>query len=90
MTSAPVAAAAAAPAVSNNHIYLMLIDEPVLQWRHFTFFDLVPVKDIHDLASPPEIFKVRLYQRLFNNNLSNLPSRMLLRYLQSQRHLQVY
>ncbi|KZT00051.1 uncharacterized protein LAESUDRAFT_816725 [Laetiporus sulphureus 93-53] len=26
-------------------------------WRQFTFFDVVPVKDIHDLANPPEIFK---------------------------------
>ncbi|KAH8117125.1 hypothetical protein DFH11DRAFT_1579398 [Phellopilus nigrolimitatus] len=26
-------------------------------WRHFTFFDATPVKDIHDLASPPEAFK---------------------------------
>ncbi|KZT23981.1 hypothetical protein NEOLEDRAFT_509554 [Neolentinus lepideus HHB14362 ss-1] len=26
-------------------------------WRQFPFFDAVPVKDVHDLASPPEIFK---------------------------------
>ncbi|KDQ33122.1 hypothetical protein PLEOSDRAFT_1099105 [Pleurotus ostreatus PC15] len=26
-------------------------------WRQFSFFDVVPVKDVHDLASPPEIFK---------------------------------
>jgi len=28
------------------------------QWLQFSFFDVVPVKDAHDLASPPEIFKV--------------------------------
>ncbi|KAI0717610.1 hypothetical protein C8Q72DRAFT_983195, partial [Fomitopsis betulina] len=26
-------------------------------WRQFTFFDVAPVKDIHDLASTPEVFK---------------------------------
>ncbi|KAI9065075.1 hypothetical protein FKP32DRAFT_1675090 [Trametes sanguinea] len=26
-------------------------------WRQFPFFDVVPVKDIHDLASPPEVFQ---------------------------------
>ncbi|KDQ61289.1 hypothetical protein JAAARDRAFT_55962 [Jaapia argillacea MUCL 33604] len=26
-------------------------------WRQFPFFDVVPVKDVHDLASSPEIFK---------------------------------
>ncbi|CAL1708669.1 unnamed protein product [Somion occarium] len=26
-------------------------------WRQFTFFDVVPVKDVHDLGSDPEIFK---------------------------------
>ncbi|OCH92268.1 hypothetical protein OBBRIDRAFT_773774 [Obba rivulosa] len=26
-------------------------------WRQFTFFDVVPVKDIHDLGSSPEVFK---------------------------------
>ncbi|EJD02144.1 uncharacterized protein FOMMEDRAFT_20927 [Fomitiporia mediterranea MF3/22] len=26
-------------------------------WKHFPFFDSNPVKDVHDLASPPEIFK---------------------------------
>ncbi|KAF8147588.1 hypothetical protein B0H34DRAFT_680139, partial [Crassisporium funariophilum] len=26
-------------------------------WRQFTFFDAVPVKDVHDLDSPPDIFK---------------------------------
>ena len=30
------------------------------QWRQFTFFDVVPVKDIHDLGSSPEVFKVSL------------------------------
>jgi hypothetical protein len=27
------------------------------QWRHFNFFQAAQVKDAHDLASPPEIFK---------------------------------
>ncbi|KIM77475.1 hypothetical protein PILCRDRAFT_76651 [Piloderma croceum F 1598] len=27
------------------------------KFKQFSFFDLVPVKDTHDLASPPEIFK---------------------------------
>lgn len=27
------------------------------KWRQFSFFDVAPIKDIHDLASPPEIFK---------------------------------
>ncbi|EKM61891.1 uncharacterized protein PHACADRAFT_205018 [Phanerochaete carnosa HHB-10118-sp] len=26
-------------------------------WRQFNFFDITPVKDVHDLASSPEIFK---------------------------------
>ncbi|THH26500.1 hypothetical protein EUX98_g7688 [Antrodiella citrinella] len=26
-------------------------------WRQFTFFDAIPIKDSHDLANPPEIFK---------------------------------
>ncbi|KAI5122199.1 hypothetical protein M0805_002688 [Coniferiporia weirii] len=26
-------------------------------WKHFTFFDISPVKDVHDLANPPEAFK---------------------------------
>ncbi|GJE99815.1 hypothetical protein PsYK624_160870 [Phanerochaete sordida] len=26
-------------------------------WRQFNFFDIAPVKDVHDLASSPEIFK---------------------------------
>ncbi|KAJ7102330.1 hypothetical protein B0H15DRAFT_325906 [Mycena belliarum] len=26
-------------------------------WRNFPFFDVVPVKDVHDLDAPPEIFK---------------------------------
>ncbi|TCD67894.1 hypothetical protein EIP91_011828 [Steccherinum ochraceum] len=26
-------------------------------WRQFTFFDATPVRDSHDLANPPEIFK---------------------------------
>ncbi|KAJ7462780.1 hypothetical protein B0H11DRAFT_1815908 [Mycena galericulata] len=26
-------------------------------WRNFPFFDVVPVKDLHDLDAPPEIFK---------------------------------
>ncbi|KAG5725103.1 Vacuolar protein sorting-associated protein 11 like protein [Termitomyces sp. T112] len=26
-------------------------------WRHYPFFDLVPVKDVHDLSSAPDIFK---------------------------------
>lgn len=26
-------------------------------WRQFTFFDLAPIRDIHDLGSPPEIFQ---------------------------------
>ncbi|TFK62496.1 hypothetical protein BDN72DRAFT_964507 [Pluteus cervinus] len=29
-------------------------------FRQFTFFDVVPVKDVHDLDSPPEIFKAPL------------------------------
>lgn len=29
-------------------------------WRQFTFFDIVPVRDTRDLASPPEIFKKTL------------------------------
>ncbi|KAE9408738.1 hypothetical protein BT96DRAFT_970615 [Gymnopus androsaceus JB14] len=29
-------------------------------WRSFSFFDPVPVKDVHDLASAPEIFKATL------------------------------
>ncbi|KAJ7693653.1 hypothetical protein B0H17DRAFT_1059396 [Mycena rosella] len=27
-------------------------------WRNFPFFDVVPVKDVHDLDAPPEIFKI--------------------------------
>ncbi|KAG6844504.1 hypothetical protein H0H87_006329 [Tephrocybe sp. NHM501043] len=27
-------------------------------WRHYPFFDVVPVKDVHDLSSAPDIFKV--------------------------------
>ncbi|GLB34509.1 putative zinc-finger [Lyophyllum shimeji] len=26
-------------------------------WRHYPFFDVVPVKDVHDLDSAPDIFK---------------------------------
>ncbi|KAG6901941.1 hypothetical protein C0995_006463 [Termitomyces sp. Mi166 len=26
-------------------------------WRHYPFFDVVPVKDVHDLSSAPDIFK---------------------------------
>ncbi|KAJ3524875.1 hypothetical protein NM688_g8487 [Phlebia brevispora] len=26
-------------------------------WRQFTFFDIVPVKDVHDLANSPDIFR---------------------------------
>ncbi|KAF8967280.1 hypothetical protein BDZ97DRAFT_1697796 [Flammula alnicola] len=29
-------------------------------WRQFTFFDAVPVKDVHDLDSTPDIFKATL------------------------------
>ncbi|KAF8638921.1 hypothetical protein AX17_001834, partial [Amanita inopinata Kibby_2008] len=29
-------------------------------WRQFTFFDVIPVKDVHDLDSPPDIFKAAL------------------------------
>ncbi|KAF8343340.1 vacuolar membrane protein [Amanita rubescens] len=29
-------------------------------WRQFTFFDVAPVKDVHDLESPPDIFKAAL------------------------------
>ena len=31
-----------------------------LQWRHFPFFNDVPVKDVNDLDSSPDIFKVCL------------------------------
>ncbi|KAF9476515.1 hypothetical protein BDN70DRAFT_839137 [Pholiota conissans] len=31
------------------------VAQPV--WRQFTFFDAVPVKDVHDLSSTPDIFK---------------------------------
>ena len=34
------------------------ISNSFIQWRQFTFFDAVPVKDIHDLDSTPDIFKV--------------------------------
>ncbi|KAG6841392.1 hypothetical protein C0991_011556 [Blastosporella zonata] len=27
-------------------------------WRHYPFFDVAPVKDVHDLSSAPDIFKV--------------------------------
>ncbi|KAF8898758.1 hypothetical protein BD779DRAFT_1485409 [Infundibulicybe gibba] len=27
-------------------------------WRQFSFFDVFPVKDVHDLDSPPDIFKI--------------------------------
>ncbi|KAI8982945.1 hypothetical protein BD414DRAFT_491677 [Trametes punicea] len=30
---------------------------PAPAWRQFPFFDVVPVKDIHDLASQPEVFQ---------------------------------
>ena len=30
-----------------------------VQFKQFSFFDFVPINDTHDLASPPEIFKVR-------------------------------
>lgn len=33
------------------------VTDPFLQLRQFAFFDVHPVKDIHDLASSPEIFK---------------------------------
>lgn len=29
-------------------------------WRQFPFFDVVPIKDVHDLDSPPDIFKAAL------------------------------
>ncbi|KAG5635623.1 hypothetical protein H0H81_010584 [Sphagnurus paluster] len=29
-------------------------------WRHYPFFDVVPVKDAHDLSSAPDIFKATL------------------------------
>ncbi|KAG6889861.1 hypothetical protein C0992_003757 [Termitomyces sp. T32_za158] len=29
-------------------------------WRHYPFFDVVPVKDMHDLSSAPDIFKATL------------------------------
>ncbi|PCH37664.1 vacuolar membrane protein [Wolfiporia cocos MD-104 SS10] len=38
----------------------MSTQPPVLTapaWRQFTFFDLIPVKDAHDLGSSPEVFK---------------------------------
>lgn len=75
MTSAPVAAAAAAPAVSDIFISYMhiLIHTYLWQWRQFSFFDVVPVKDVHDLASPPEIFKVRLHARSIYSYLTLVP-----------------
>ncbi|KAF9447421.1 hypothetical protein P691DRAFT_760788 [Macrolepiota fuliginosa MF-IS2] len=30
---------------------------PAPAWRQFPFFDVIPVKDVHDLDSPPDIFK---------------------------------
>ncbi|RDB23063.1 Vacuolar protein sorting-associated protein 11 [Hypsizygus marmoreus] len=29
-------------------------------WRHYPFFDVVPVKDVHDLNSSPDIFRATL------------------------------
>jgi hypothetical protein len=48
----------AAPAVSVH--YITKASELILQWRQFTFFDVAPVKDVHDLESPPDIFKAAL------------------------------
>ena len=55
------------------------------QWRQFTFFDAVPVKDIHDLDSTPDIFKVCSQNpSSVVHPLTNLPWRRLpRRYLQS-------
>ena len=30
----------------------------MFQWRQFPFFDVVPVKDVHDLAESPHIMRV--------------------------------
>jgi vacuolar protein sorting-associated protein 11 len=35
------------------------VDLSGLQWRQFSFFTIAPVKDAHDLASSPDIFKVK-------------------------------
>ena len=31
-----------------------------LQWRQFSFFEIAPVKNVHDLTSVPDMFKVRI------------------------------
>lgn len=42
--------------------YIRLLQRQVhvsfYKWRQFPFFEAAPVKDIHDLANAPEIFKV--------------------------------
>ena len=42
------------------------------QWRQYPFFDVVPVKDAHDLQSTPDIFKVETFSCSFY--LCNLSS----------------
>ncbi|EPQ57796.1 hypothetical protein GLOTRDRAFT_114433 [Gloeophyllum trabeum ATCC 11539] len=44
--------------VVGQHLSFICINQTnIWQWRQFPFFDALPVKDVHDLASPPELFK---------------------------------
>ncbi|EDR06605.1 uncharacterized protein LACBIDRAFT_251110, partial [Laccaria bicolor S238N-H82] len=54
-------------------------------WRQFSFFDVVPVKDVHDLDSPPYIFKVRASSSLRITTLNNSHHRQPQKYPQSLR-----
>ncbi|KAM6500061.1 vacuolar membrane protein [Amanita muscaria] len=42
-------------------------------WRQFMFFDVVPVKDVHDLESPPDIFKAALEISCVASTSTSLP-----------------
>ena len=61
------------------------------QWRNFPFFNDVPVKDVHDLDSSPEIFKVCLCLLGMYNLLANyLNDRPRLKFPQWYHLLLVY
>ena len=54
------ASSGAPPPVSLPFFLLKFGLELSPQWRNFPFFNDVPVKDVHDLDSSPDIFKVCL------------------------------
>ena len=59
-TSAGPASSGAPPPVSLPFVFSPSGLEISPQWRNFPFFNDVPVKDVHDLDSSPDIFKVCL------------------------------